>query len=318
MLLLPRYLEWRLHRIKPVIPPDRVYIETTNRCNLECPQCPTGLNITGREKGEMDEGLFRSIIEEVGPWADTAVLHIWGEPLLNPKLETMIALAARRGVKPEISTNAMLLDEARARSILRSGLHRIYLCIDGVDETTYNQIRVGGDFAVVKRNIERFLDLNHEAGCKVAARVQLIDIDLTRGQGDAFRRIWTRPGVEGVNIKAFDSWGGRVESINALNQRGTACTLPEQRYPCPNLWYHAHIFCDGTLVCCDRDFDKSNPLGHVGEGVLRAWRGEKMRALRRAHVSSKIDVDPCSACKEWAWWKPGLFTSWGNAPREER
>jgi hypothetical protein len=232
-------------------------------------------------------------------------------------LEAMISHAADRGLKTEISTNATLLDEKRARSLLRSGLHRIYLCIDGVDEATYNQIRVGGDFIGVKRNIERFLDLNLEADCPVAARVQLIDIDLTRGQIDAFRRIWVRPGAEGVNIKAFDSWGGRVDSINALNQRGGVRPLPARRYPCPNLWYHAHIFCDGTLVCCDRDFDKSNPLGHVGGGVLRAWRGEKMRALRRAHVSGKIEVDPCSSCKEWAWWKPGLFTSWGNAPREE-
>ncbi len=41
LLLLPRYAEWRLGREAPLIPPDRIYIETTNRCNLHCPQCPT-------------------------------------------------------------------------------------------------------------------------------------------------------------------------------------------------------------------------------------------------------------------------------------
>ncbi len=245
-----------------------------------------------------------------------AVLHIWGEPLLNDRLETLIAYAAKSGLKPEISTNAMLLDEQRARSLLASGLSRIYLCIDGVDEATYRQIRVGGDFERVKRNIERFIRLNHEGGEPVAVEVQLIEIDLTRDQIGSFRRLWTKPGVEGVNIKAFDSWGGSVGSISAVTLRGGSRPVSSPRYPCPNLWYHAHIFCDGTLVCCDRDFKKGCALGNVKDGVLRVWRGKKMRALRRAHVGNRIDSVPCKDCTEWAWWRPGLLSSWGNAPRD--
>ena len=130
-----------------------------------------------------------------------------------------------------------------------------------------------------------------------------------------FRKEWNRPGVEGVNVKAFDSWGGRVESINALNRGDEAPRLPPRRYPCPNLWYHAHIFCDGTLVCCDRDFDLSNPLGNVNKGVLKAWRGEIMSSLRASHAADQIETVPCKDCQEWAWWKPGLFSSWGNAPK---
>lgn len=315
LLMLPRYFAWRSGRIAPAVPPDRIYIETTNRCNLQCPQCPTGLDITGRDQGDMDEGLFRKIIREIRPWAQTAVLHIWGEPLMNPRIIEWIGSGAEAGLKTEISTNAMLLDETRAKGLVQSGLSRIYLCIDGVDEATYNRIRVGGDFNRVKSNIQRFIRLNREAGCPVAIQVQLIDIDLTRPQISDFRREWTLPGVEGVNIKAFDSWGGRVESINEMNQGGKIITLPRRRYPCPNLWYHAHIFFDGTLVCCDRDFDLSNPLGSVEEGVLRAWKGPGMRSLRTAHAANQIEVAPCRDCREWAWWKPGIFSSWGNAPR---
>lgn len=310
-----RYLGWRRGTASPMMPPDRIYIETTNRCNLKCPQCPTGLEITGRPKGDIDEALFRLIVTEAAAWAETAVLHVWGEPLLNMNLESMVSFAARLKLFTEISSNAMLLDEARARALIRSGLGRIYLCIDGVDAATYERIRVGGDFLTVKRNIERFIALNVEAGCPVAVKVQLIDIDLTRDQIDAFRNQWTIPGVEGVNIKAFDSWGGRVESINALNAGQCASAVPASRYPCPNLWYHAHIFNDGTLVCCDRDFDLVNPLGNVEDGVLNAWRGEAICRLRRDHACDSIEKEPCAECREWAWWKPSLFSSWGNAPR---
>jgi hypothetical protein len=318
LLLMPlRYLGWRRGSASPMAPPDRIYIETTNRCNLRCPQCPTGLEITGRPKGDIDEALFGRIVREVAPWAHTAVLHVWGEPLLNENLESMISTAARLGLFTEISSNAMLLDEARARALIRSGLGRIYLCIDGADAGTYEKIRVGGDFLTVKRNIERFIALNAEAGCPVAVKVQLIDIDLTRDQIGAFRKEWTRPGVEDVNIKAFDSWGGRVERINALNAGQCASAVPGSRYPCPNLWYHAHIFNDGSLVCCDRDFELLNPLGNVKDGVLSAWRGEAMRRLRSDHACNAIDKEPCAGCMEWAWWKPRLLSSWGNAPRTD-
>ena len=51
-LRLPiRYLGWKLGQAMPWMPPDRIYMETTNRCNLKCPQCPTGLDITNRPKG---------------------------------------------------------------------------------------------------------------------------------------------------------------------------------------------------------------------------------------------------------------------------
>jgi pyruvate-formate lyase-activating enzyme len=311
-----RYLAWRRGAANPRIPPNRVYVETTNRCNLKCPQCPTGLEITGRPGGDLEEGLFRTIANEMGPLAETAILHIWGEPLLNPRLEGMVTYAAARGLRTEISTNAMLLDASRTQTLLKSGLSRIYLCIDGLDEETYSRIRVGGNFEKVRRNIEGFIQKNLEAGAPVDVRVQLIDTDLTRNQIQAFRRAWSRYEGVGVNIKAFDSWGGKVERINALNRKGRTLPPPPHRYPCPNLWYHAHIFYDGTLVCCDRDFDLAHPLGNVEGGVMRVWRGETMRALRTAHGEGRIETEPCRSCKEWAWWKPGLFSSWGNAPQD--
>ena len=97
LLLPPRYVEWKLGRTVPLVPPERIYIETTNRCNLRCPQCPTGLKITGRPEGEMEKALFRAVVDEVHPFASTAVLHIWGEPLLNPRIESYITYAAERG-----------------------------------------------------------------------------------------------------------------------------------------------------------------------------------------------------------------------------
>ena len=35
------------------------------------------------------------------------------------------------------------------------------------------------------------------------------------------------------------------------------------------------------------------------------------------HVRGDLDdVPSCSKCTEWSWWKPSLFSSWGNIPQK--
>src|SRR4029453_7603471 len=70
--------------------PDRVYIESTNHCNLKCIMCPTGLGVIQRPKGYMTMDLSRLVVEELGPLVGSAVLHSWGEPLMHPRLFDMI------------------------------------------------------------------------------------------------------------------------------------------------------------------------------------------------------------------------------------
>jgi radical SAM protein with 4Fe4S-binding SPASM domain len=299
--------------------PNRLYIEITNACNLDCIMCPTGLHMLGRPTGNMDEGLFRKIVDEMAPHVQQTTLHIWGEPLLHPRLIPMIHYAREAGIEVTISTNATLLDEQRARELLSSGLTEIYLCLDGMDAATYEAIRRKADFATTVANIERFIELKSRHGGAVPApktHVQLIEMAPTREQADAFRAHWSRPGVDHVNVKAFDSWGNQVKEINRLRAPGDGADRPD-RWHCPLLWYHAHVYVDGTMTCCDRDFGAKYPLGNVAEkgSVMAVWNGEGMQNLRRKHLERDLkDVPPCRACTEWSWWKPGPFSAHGNAP----
>jgi hypothetical protein len=124
------------------------------------------------------------------------------------------------------------------------------------------------------------------------------------------------PGVDRINVKPFDSWAGQVNDINNLEAEEDV--LPPQRYACPNLWYHTHIYWDGRLAMCDRDFNLAHDLGNVrsSDGVVRVlenWNGPKMQDLRRHHVQGDYEgISPCNTCTEWAWWKPSLVKSQGN------
>jgi len=297
--------------------PDRMYIESTNVCNLNCVMCPNGLGRMSRPKGYMDYGLFTRIVDEMAPHVRTTTLHIWGEPLLHPRIYDMIDYCATHGLRSEISTNATFLDGESAARILDAGLGAIYLCLDGATRETYERVRRKGDYEQTRDNVLRFAAMKAQRGGGPNTSVQIIDIEPTASEIAAFKEMWSLPGVDRVHVKAFDSWGGQVEEINELRTTDEIDEgLPARRYHCPNLWYHVHIYWDGTLVCCDRDFDALYPLGNVQDGVMKAWNGPRMVELRRRHVRGELTgVPSCSQCTEWSWWKPTPFSSHGNAPQ---
>ena len=115
------------------------------------------------------------------------------------------------------------------------------------------------------------------------------------------------------HVTLVDTRGKGVDRITERKDDDGA--LPMERVPCPNLWYHAYVFWDGTLVSCERDFDTKTPLGNVRDGVLAAWNGPGMQALRRKHVEGDFEAPACVRCTEWSWWQPSVWHSKGTAPK---
>ena len=311
-----RYVHYALKNPRPWACPDRMYLESTNNCNLKCIMCPVGCGLLQRPKGFLDWDLFRQIVDEMAPHVSMTTLHIWGEPLLHPRIMDMIAYCDERGLSAEISTNAALLTPERSQAILDAGLGAIYLCMDGTTRETYEQVRREASFEQTRENIQKFIELRNAGGYpRPMTKLQIIEIAPTEAQVEEFRAVWSILGVDQINVKAFDSWGEQIAEISALRAEQKPDLPP--RFPCPNLWYHVHIYWDGTLVCCDRDFDAKYPLGNVRDGVMAAWNGPQMRRLRLKHINHDLDdVPSCGQCVEWAWWRPTWTTAQGNAPLE--
>ncbi len=300
--------------------PDRLYLELTNKCNFQCIMCPNGKGLMTREKGFMDYELVKKIIDEMGPHIKTVVLHIWGESLLHPRIFDIIKYCQKYNVKTELSTNTSLLNEDISREIIISGLSKIYLCVDGATKETYEHVRKMGNYEKAVINVEDFLRIKKELNCgkdnkDPFVNLQIIVMKETKDEIDTFKKKWSVEGVNKINVKPLDTWGGQIDEISNLDVKER--NKPSKRFHCPNLWYHAHIYWKGQLVCCDRDFDAKYSLGNVKDGVMNVWNGDKMKELRRKHLDIDLnDVTSCGNCNEWCWWKPRLFSSWGNIPRE--
>ena len=83
----------------------RFYIEITNVCNLTCDFCPK----TNRAPKFMSVSEFNYILNQIQPFTDYVYLHVKGEPLLHPELESLLEQCLEHGLKVNITTNGTLL-----------------------------------------------------------------------------------------------------------------------------------------------------------------------------------------------------------------
>lgn len=85
----------------------RIYIETTNICNLACDFCPK----TNRDKKIMSIENFEIIVREIKNITDYIYLHLMGEPLFNKNLRDYLEIAYKNNLKVNITTNGTLIED---------------------------------------------------------------------------------------------------------------------------------------------------------------------------------------------------------------
>lgn len=142
---------FRLHR--PVTHLAKVYIEPTNRCNLDCRTCMR--NNWDTPPGRMNEATFKRILDSITAFSPLPTLFFGGlgEPFWHPQTIDWIAQASARGVYTEVITNGTLLDHQRARALIEAGLNVLWISIDGATPESYSDVRLGDELPKVIENI---------------------------------------------------------------------------------------------------------------------------------------------------------------------
>ena len=202
--------------------PTHMKIELTNYCNLACPMCPHPQ--MQRAVGTMRPALFRKIIDESAPYLEFAYLHHLGESLVVRRIGELIAYGRSRGVAMGLSTNATFLDADKSRALLENGLDFLVISLDAASAATYQQVRVGGDFATTLANTQQFFALKRQIKNHTTVVVQMIVMDSNRHEIEAFARTW-----EGhVMIKEVRDWAGQVPLRIGKSSMGNGLASSEQ------------------------------------------------------------------------------------------
>ncbi|MBI1851461.1 MAG: radical SAM protein [Planctomycetes bacterium] len=253
-----------------------VNVEVTNRCNLKCIECPT-VDAMRRPQGLIDYALFEKILAE-NPQLEFMLLFQWGEPFLHPRVLDMVRACAARGVRTMLTSNGTLLGPERRREILESGLTRLTISIDGVGDT-HTRIR-RYPYERLRESVLTLVRERDALGRGPAIDVSMVVFDETEADVPAFRREWV----------------GVVDRVQAIPM----FVAGKRESACRELWRGTMVVLwDGRVTVCCADYDGALVVGDARkERLVDVWDGERMRALRRAHLESRFP-GICAQCSEY-------------------
>ena len=148
----------RMHR--PVTHLNKVYIEPTVACNLDCITCFR--NAWDQPIGRMTEETFESILSGLKQMDPIPSVYFGGigEPLFHQKtIEWIRRIKKELGVKVEVITNGTILTEKKTRELIDSGLDTLWVSLDGATPEGFADVRLGAEFPVIIKNLRRLFEM---------------------------------------------------------------------------------------------------------------------------------------------------------------
>lgn len=137
-------------------PYQLIQIEPSLECTLECVMCPW--SEIRPENASMSWETFMQLAPYL-PLAVNVDFTGGGEPLKNPLLVDMVAVAKGAGCQVGFSTNGMRLLPDVSAKLYDLGLDWISFSVDAATPDLYESIRLGGRFQLVLENIAALRDL---------------------------------------------------------------------------------------------------------------------------------------------------------------
>ncbi|MDD5560767.1 MAG: radical SAM protein [Candidatus Omnitrophica bacterium] len=156
----------------PFIGPQTIVIDTFHKCNTNCIHCwihtpVRKLSVPG-VKAKMDFELFKGIVDNaVELLCDEIIFQGDGEPLLDDRFFEMAGYARDKGLKVLFFTNAILLDEEKAKKIVDLEINEIFCSLPAGTEETYariNSSRTKETFHKVVNNLKHLMHLREKSG----------------------------------------------------------------------------------------------------------------------------------------------------------
>jgi len=290
--------------------PASLAIEPTTTCNLRCLECPSGLRSFTRPTGQIDLADFQKYMGQLYKDIFYLITYFQGEPYLHDDFFKMIEYAGKHKIYTSTSTNAHFLNQDYAEKTVRSGLNRIIVSLDGVDQETYSSYRIGGDLEKVIDGISNLIHWKKKLKSRTPYVVlQFLVLQTNEHQLEDIKVLGRSLGVDKVEIKSAQIYNFKngnplipeqtQYSRYTKNSKGNYQIKSKLPDHCWRMWSSAVITWDGRLIPCCFDKDADHQLGSLKTDSFRnIWKGEAYRQFRRKVFSERGQIDICQNCTE--------------------
>lgn len=307
--------------------PFKLKMECSSICNLKCKMCPLS-NGLKRKQGFLKFENFKYVFDQIKP----AYLNLTGigEPFLNLDLFKIIKYAKSRGAMVKLDTNGTLLNEKNIGKILETKIDIISTSIDGTDKKSYEKIRIGSDFELVKRNIKNLVRERNRTNS--ASEVHMFFVLQEDNISDLpnFIKLAEELGVdymagsfvvslgknENKNNKIFNHKKNLKELIEETrrlikNSKVEISMNPlldyleyegekefyNEKTPCYMPWYSTFITWDGYVNPCDFSCDNEIVFGNAFKQPFKEiWNNEEYKKFRLEILKNRDKINLCRGC----------------------
>lgn len=290
-------------------------VEVGSYCNLKCPTCPTPGDRIHRKKELMNLENYKKVINNIKDSVHIILLYFANEPLLNPDIAAMVRYAHKKNLYTEISTNATLLNQEKAKELLASGLDKIILDFDGTTKESFEKFRVGANFEQVYENIKYFCRQKQLLKLrKPFIELEFILNKYNQHEVEDVKKIAKELKVDRLYVKSL-SLGEHVyskEEIKELSEKflpdipeykekirykkeGDGVQIKKSPAKCPLAKSTLVVLTDGRVSMCCYDLNGQYVYGSVFSQKLKdIWFSREVKEKRRLAREKRYPL--CKTC----------------------
>ncbi|MDC0584473.1 radical SAM protein [Bacteroidales bacterium] len=283
-------------------------IEPTTFCNLQCSECISGQRSFTRNTGFMKCNRYKDLLRKINKYAIYLMLNFQGEPFLHPDIFCFIKQAKKKKIFVSISTNGHFLGIDNCEKLIKSGLDRLIVSLDGLSQETYEKYRKGGDFSKVEKGIKQLVATKKRLNAtNPFIELQFIAFKSNEHEMPLLESFKKSLGVNKVAIKTAQ-FTDLNHAMKLLPNDEKLCRYTidndnlilnrEQSKPCPRLWSTSVLTQNGEMLPCCFDKDASYSYGNLSDrGALQdIWKSNKVKKFRRVQVIDPDKISMCSNC----------------------
>jgi molybdenum cofactor biosynthesis enzyme MoaA len=276
----------------------KIYIEISNVCNLQCTFCPEVI----RGKKFMEPALFKQVATAAVPLTNVVCFHLMGEPLLHPEFESYLNICGSLGLRVELTTNGILLDEKRAEALMNPVLTQINFSLQSYesnfpdrDNTDYLQriFRFTERALLERPDLYIYYRLWNEGSLGARDSNDRIIEKIREGLKAEIKPTQDIQRQKTVHIK------GRAYLHRDVRFDWPHPSLPVRSTTgfCHGLSSQIGILADGTVVPCCLDKEGVINLGNCASSRLtQIIDGPRAKSIRNGFKNGILVEDLCQKC----------------------
>lgn len=278
---------------------ERVYLEISNICNLQCTFCP----VVERDNKICQVEEFKKYAAQAAPLAKQVCLHLMGEPLAHPKFNEVMQVCDELGLRIFLTTNGTLIKKYHQQLLQWKSLDQINFSIHSFFANPARQsledylepiLQFTRDLEQQSPNVYVNLRLWNQATHNEVRQQNHLVLDRI----ESFFSLAINRSIDVQSIKSKKLFGRTYLHFD------TEFGWPSLNNPkrsetgfCHALTKQVAVHADGTVVPCCLDKEAKIPLGNLNSQSLNEiLSSPRAQAMKNGFKKNQLVEELCQKC----------------------